>query len=484
MPLTRRHTIASLAAIAGPLGAPLAAHARPQVTHLDIGSQPDTRDFEAVLQRGNLRLLVPYSRTLFTEDRGNFHGLLATGAEALEDWLRERYPAVRKTLIVSLHPVSRDRLLPDLIAGHGDIAAGEITVTPERESLVAFSIPTRVGVREIVLTQAGETPMAAPEDLSGRRIAACPGTTPYESVRALNDRLQTAGRAPAVLLDLPATLEAEDMMEMLSAGLLPAIPAETWMFEAWKRVIPGLMAHPSVVLRTDARLACAVRPGNPRLLEVLNAFLLSVSGSLDSLYSRERAIVQEVVHLHAATTPAELQKFNATLALFQRYAPEYGFDELMLLAQGYQESKLDQTLRSSAGAIGLMQLLPATGAAMKVGDIREPGPNVHAGAKYLRQLLDVYLSDASFDEQNRTLFAFACYNAGPNRIARLRREAEQEGLDPNLWFDHVERIAARRIGQETVRYVRNIYKYYIGYRLVLERRQTTDATRARFSPPQ
>ena len=64
------------------------------------------------------------------------------------------------------------------------------------------------------------------------------------------------------------------------------------------------------------------------------------------------------------------------------------------------------------------------------------------------------------------LFAFAAYNAGPARVRRLRTEAAERGLNPNVWFNNVERIASERIGRETVTYVSNIYKYYVAYRLL------------------
>ena len=102
---------------------------------------------------------------------------------------------------------------------------------------------------------------------------------------------------------------------------------------------------------------------------------------------------------------------------------------------------------------------------MRVGDIHQAEHNVHAGVKYMRQMLDTYFPEAQFDEQNRALFAFASYNAGPGRILQLQKEAAKEGLDPHQWFGNVEKVAARRIGQETVRYVRDIYKYYVAYRL-------------------
>jgi membrane-bound lytic murein transglycosylase MltF len=118
-----------------------------------------------------------------------------------------------------------------------------------------------------------------------------------------------------------------------------------------------------------------------------------------------------------------------------------------------------------------MQIMPATGRALNVGDIREVEPNIHAGVKYSRRLMDDYLGNEPLDDLNRSLFALASYNAGPTRIRQLRREAARRGLDPNRWFGHVELIAAERIGRETVSYVSNINKYYIAYRLVTEEEQ-------------
>jgi len=112
-----------------------------------------------------------------------------------------------------------------------------------------------------------------------------------------------------------------------------------------------------------------------------------------------------------------------------------------------------------------MQVMPATGTELKVGDIRKLEPNIHAGVKYIRSLVDRYYANEPMDELNKVLFAFAAYNAGPGRVRQLRREAEDRGLDRNVWFNNVERIASERIGRETVSYVSNIYKYYVTYLL-------------------
>jgi membrane-bound lytic murein transglycosylase MltF len=140
----------------------------------------------------------------------------------------------------------------------------------------------------------------------------------------------------------------------------------------------------------------------------------------------------------------------------------------MLAAQGFQESQLDQKARSHMGAIGIMQLMPATGREMKVGDLTVAENNVHAGAKYMDRIMARYLPDAHFDDTNHTLFGFACYNAGPGNIARMRREAKKRGLDPNKWFNNVELVTAEKIGAEPTTYVRNIFKYYVAYRMMLD----------------
>jgi membrane-bound lytic murein transglycosylase MltF len=164
--------------------------------------------------------------------------------------------------------------------------------------------------------------------------------------------------------------------------------------------------------------------------------------------------------------------------LFRQYGGRYDFDYLLMAAQGYQESRLDQDASSAAGAIGVMQLLPATGQEQAVGDVRKLEPNIHAGVKYMRFMRDRYFEGEPMDDLNKGLFTFASYNAGPGRIRQLRREAAARGLNPNVWFGNVEQIASERIGRETVTYVSNIYKYYVAYRLMTEERQRREAARS------
>jgi membrane-bound lytic murein transglycosylase MltF len=130
-----------------------------------------------------------------------------------------------------------------------------------------------------------------------------------------------------------------------------------------------------------------------------------------------------------------------------------------------------------------MQIMPETGAELKVGDITQLEPNIHAGIKYMRTVRDFYFANEPMDDMNKALFTFASYNAGPGRVRQLRREAEKRGLNPNIWFGNVEQVASERIGRETVTYVSNIFKYYIAYRLVLEEAERRAAARATVDTP-
>ena len=192
----------------------------------------------------------------------------------------------------------------------------------------------------------------------------------------------------------------------------------------------------------------------------------------------ERRYLQSVKYVKNAAADAERRKFEAVIGLFRKYAAQYRVDYLLMAAQGYQESTLDQSVKSPVGAIGVMQIMPPTGKELNVGDITEIEANIHAGVKYMRFMVDHYFKDEPMDDLNKALMTFASYNAGPGRIRQLRRETAERGLDPNVWFGNVERVASERIGRETVTYVSNIFKYYIAYRLLSAQRDRREAAKA------
>jgi membrane-bound lytic murein transglycosylase MltF len=262
--------------------------------------------------------------------------------------------------------------------------------------------------------------------------------------------------------------------------LLEAVVVDDWKARMWAQILPGVALNEQAVLRAGGRIGWATRKDSPKLGAEILAYMKDVTRGV--ITGRIDQYMRHVKRLRNATAATERKRFEQLQAIFTKYGQRYRFDPLMLAAQGYQESRLNQEARSHMGAIGVMQVMPATGEELRVGDIQLVEPNIHAGAKYMDRLMTRYFVDADFDEVNRTLFAFASYNAGPGAIAKMRDAAAKGGLDPNQWFNHVEVVTARRIGLETTTYVRNIYKYYVAYKLLEEARAAARAARGQVKP--
>jgi membrane-bound lytic murein transglycosylase MltF len=358
-----------------------------------------------------------------------------------------------------------------------DLVAGNLTITPEREALVDFTDPTRTNVDQIVVTGPGSAALTSLEDLSGQRIFVRKSSTYEGSLQTLNEKLKARGAPPVVIEAAPENLEDDDMLEMVNAGLIPAVVVDNYLARFWMRVFPDLVLHENVAVRAGGSLGVAIRKNNPKLRAALNNFMGKYG--LGSVFGNqvERRYLVDTKYGKSAASDEERKKFLAVVQLFRKYSDQYTMDFLLMAAQGYQESRLNQSAKSPVGAVGIMQLMPATGKEMKVGDITQIEPNIHAGVKYMHNVMDANFKDEPMDALNKGLFTFASYNAGPGKIRQLRREAEERGLDPNVWFGNVEQIASERIGRETVTYVSNIYKYYVAYRLVVEENQRRAATK-------
>jgi membrane-bound lytic murein transglycosylase MltF len=452
---------------------------------LPTDARPWKGDLECMVERRQIRVLVPYSRTLYFNDRGRERGVTADHVRDFERFVNQKYAKSlgKRPITVYMIPTTRDELLEDVADGLGDIAAGNLTVTSQREKLVDFVAPaTQKTVAEVVLTGPNSAPVAAVEDLSGREVHVRKASSYHESLVALNASLEKRGMKPARLALVPDALEDEDLMEMLEAGVVKVIVVDDWKARMWAQVLPKIRVHENVAVRTGGRVGWAIREGTPGLRKVIEEFHAWWAKHHGDRQVRIGQYAGRVKHLQDPTGTAEWKRFEATLELFRKYGSQYGFDPLMLAAQGYQESGLDQKARSRAGAIGVMQLMPATAKPLRVGDIRLIEPNIHGGAKYMNELMTRYFADAKFDEANRSLFAFAAYNAGPTRIEAMRAEARKRRLDPNKWFNHVEVVTAEKVGLQTTTYVRNIYKYYAAYKLMLEVAAEQEAARERLAP--
>jgi membrane-bound lytic murein transglycosylase MltF len=429
-----------------------------------------TGDFDGMVERRRIRALVPYSPTFYFFDRnGGPRGLSHAYMTRFEDYVNERLDAGLLKVSVVFVPVTRDRLIPWLLDGRGDVIAADLTRTDARARRVRFTEPVIGNVRELLVSGPDAEPIERLEQLAGRRVLVRRESSYYESLRALNERFAAEGRAPVRLEIAPGHFEVGDMLEMANAGVAEHVVADEYLADFWAQLLPDITVHDAIVLRDGGDIAFAVRPDNDVLADRLNDFLDDTrAGTLFGNVTLERYL-EDTRWVDDPTRAESLARMRELADLFQRYAGRYGLDWLLLTAQGYQESRLDHSARSSAGAVGIMQILPSTAADLEVGDISEIDNNIHAAAKYVRWMIDRYYDDPEIEQTDRVLLALASYNAGPRRVRQMREEAVAEGLDPNRWFDHVEVIAARRIGRETVDYVRNIFKYYVAYRLVAER---------------
>jgi membrane-bound lytic murein transglycosylase MltF len=428
-----------------------------------------TGDYDGMVKRRSIRILTPYSKTHYFIDRGVQRGIVYDAGMLLEQSINKQLKTTPATKVhVVFVPTSRDALYESLVGGLGDIIAAGVVITPERTKLVDFTIPGRTSVSQVLVTGPGAPAILTVTDLSGKQIAVRDKGLQFDTLTAMNAQLKTQGKPLIDIKAVPSSLEDEDILEMVSSGLLKATIVDDAIGQFWAQILPSLTVHPDVVVRKGDEVAWAVRKGSPKLLAVLNPF--AEANKMGTLFGNEvfRRYLKSTKFVKSATSDAELQKFKTLMAIFEKYGKQYNLDYLLMMAQGYQESQLNQSAKSKVGAVGVMQVMPSTGKELKVGDIHQTESNVHAGVKYIRFMVDQYFADQPIDRLNKGLFAFAAYNCGPGRLAQLRREAAAQGLDKNVWFNNVERIAEKRIGRETVQYVSNIYKYYIAYRLTVD----------------
>jgi membrane-bound lytic murein transglycosylase MltF len=433
-------------------------------------------DLDQMVQRRIVRVLVVPSKTFYFNDKGTQRGITYDAFQLVEQELQKRTDQdeklKRKHLKVKLFyvPVSRDQILTALAEGKGDIAAANLTITRSREAMVDFTEPVLSDAREVVLTGPASPALSTLDDLAGKPVFVRKSSSYYEHLVALNTRF-AAEQKPLIKLQVaPEELEDEDLIEMLNAGLVSILVVDQHIADFWKKVFTKIVIHDTMAVHTGGQIAWAIRKDSPQLKAFLDSVVVAAtSGRLQK--QREQILaryLKRLTYVKNAASDAERKKFLSVVELFHKYGDRYDVDWLLMAAQGYQESKLDQQARSHVGAIGVMQVMPATGKDLNVGDITELDPNIHAGVKYMRFMIDRYYGNEPMTQLDKALFTFASYNAGPRRVAQLRKEAAKRGYDPNVWFHNVEYIAEERIGSETVTYVSNIFKYYVTYRLIAE----------------
>jgi len=449
---------------------------------IEFVQTPWTGDLDGMLKRRLIRILTVPTETSYFYEKGKPSGITAEFVSAFETFINKRFQPSTKNLNVKVVviPTSADDLFPALLNGRGDIATARLTITEERKDQVDFSNPVTDEVDEIIVTGPASPEITTLDDLAGKEILARQSSSYWEHLQRLNERFVSEGKKPLTLQQAPEELSDSDLMQMVNAGLVEITVVDSYKAELWAKILPEIRVHPDITINRGGQIGVTMRPGSPMLKEALNTFIED--------HKRGTAFGNTVINRYLgstrfvkrATSPVELGKFDEVIDLFRKYGKQYKLDPLLLMAQGYQESGLDHKARSPGGAVGIMQLLPSTAKELKVGNIYELEPNIHAGAKYVRFIIDSYFDDDSIDDLNKTLFAFAAYNAGPNRIFRLRDATRERRLDPNVWFGNVEQVVSEKVGAEPVTYVSNIFKYYVGFKLMEQHRESRRQAKEEF----
>jgi membrane-bound lytic murein transglycosylase MltF len=427
-----------------------------------------TGDLDVLLKHRVIRIGVPYSKTLYYTVKGVQYGIAYESGKAFEDYLNRKYPQKDKNIKIEVFcfVTPREKAVSNLNGGTLDILIGGIAITPERQKLVDFSDPVVSDTKEVVVTGPNSPQLSSVDDLSGKEVFVRETSAYWEHLERLNKRFQTEKKPSVMIRAVPEDLDDEDILEMVNAGLLSTSIVNDWNAKLWSQLLTKLKVHSDMAIATGESLGWAVRKNSPKLLATISNFLTAHRQGTAFGTQLLAKYTGSTYMLKAALSPEGMKRFERTAGIFRKYSDKYGMDYLLMMAESYQESGLDQQAKSSVGAIGVMQVMPDTGAEMKVGDIHEEEANIHAGIKYFHSMMERLYGNEPMNDVNKVLFTFAAYNCGPARVKRLREEASQKGLNPNIWFDNVEVIAAHRIGAETVTYVSNIYKYYVAYKLI------------------
>jgi len=434
-------------------------------------TEPWVGDLDGMVERRAIRVLVVHGGPQFFYDNGKPRGMVVELLTRFQKQVNEQLERGLNAVEVMPMPVSRDRLIPALLQGKGDLVAADLTMTAGRVELVDFSTPFVRGIHEVLVFSPGVAEaVKSIDDLAGRPIFVRQSSSYFEHLQALNRDFESRGLSPVEIILADELLRTQDILQMVAAGLVEATVYDDYKAAFWHQVIADIEIRDDLVINSGGDIGWAMRKQSPLLKAAVDEF----TGEHRKGTLIGNVLIQKYLkkadRVYDATSDANLERLAPTLEIFRSNARSVELDPLMLVAQAYQESQLDHSRTSHAGAVGIMQVKPSTAADKNVGvdDVYDMANNIRAGAIYMRFMMDRYFSHEGMDPLHQWLFGLAAYNAGPARIRRLRRQAEEEGYDPDLWLDNVELIAARRIGRETVNYVRNIFKYYVAYRLATE----------------
>jgi len=439
-----------------------------------IRTSPHKGDLDEMDQRRVVRALVTFNRASFFFDNGRPRGMTYDALVDFEKFLnREVHPkdtTGKEKINVVLIPTTFGKAAADLQNGNGDLIAAAVYITETRKKIFDF-VPLASSMHDVVVAGPDAPPLANLEDLSGKQVYLFKNSVSWENLTELNKKLSAAKKLKINLIAADGNLERDDLVEMAHAGLVQYTVTPSFTAQLWKNVFTDLKIYGDFPVTNKTDAGWAVRKDSPKLRAMLEEFASTHREGTAYFAQLANTYLKSGRFIKNNENAESVKRFNQMKGLFQKYANEYQFPWMLIAAEAYQESGLNQEAKSPVGAIGVMQVMPATAASSPVNipDVTKVDPNIHAGVKLLKFIRDDYFKNDPMDPLNKTLMTLAAYNAGPGRIKQCRQVAADMGLNPNVWFKNVEYAVAKKVGAETVGYVSNIYKYYLGWKLMTER---------------
>ncbi|GAM62801.1 transglycosylase [Vibrio ishigakensis] len=384
-------------------------------------------DFEQLKERGVIRALVSADLGFYYVEGGRPKGIIAEQLHHFETKIKQKAPLMRVKII----PVGRDDLFKALNEGYGDVAVANLTITERRAKLVDFSDPILKNVEELLVTHKDIEPIQELADAEGLEVWIRASSSYFESVQEINRRLSDEGLIPMRVNFIQETLQDIELLEMVDQGFVPATIIDSHKTKLWAKVMENIVVHHDFPLRENGEIAWAIRKDSPNLKKEINAYLKKAKGGTllgNVIYGK---YIDNTRWLNRALNPAKMAKLENVSKIFELYGDQYDIDWVMLSAQAFQESGLDNSKVSHRGAVGIMQVLPATAKDpyINIPNIKPVENNIHAGTKYLRFIHDRYFDDPDIDKNDKVYFSLASYNAGPAKIRRMRTLARKQGYD-------------------------------------------------------
>lgn len=427
-----------------------------------LSNEPYQGDLDALSKKGMVRVLVSADLGFYFIEDGKPKGIIAEMLYHFEKSLRKKYPYINVQII----PVQRDDLLPSLRSGYGDVAVANLTITEKRRQIIDFSDPMIKDGKELIITGKASTPYTELSQLSGKEVWIRASSSYFESVQRVNKELNERNLPPLHVHFIEESLQDYELIELINQGYIQATILDSHKAKLWTKVMDNIQVHHDLPLRENSQIAWALRKESPKLKKELNNYVRQArTGTLlgNVIYQK---YIDNTRWLSRALNPNKVDRVAKLSGVFEKYSSRYEFDPLMMSAQGFQESGLDQSRVSHKGAIGVMQVLPSTAKDKNVNikNIHKVDNNIHAGVKYMRFIKDRYFSNPDISPDNQIYFTLAAYNAGPATIRKMRYLAKKQGYDPNIWFKNVEIITRKYVSREPVTYVTNINRYFVIYK--------------------